>query len=331
MMATNCVFLFLTERCNLSCAHCYVSSSPQLDNIMQLPTVLAAIEVFQDRGITDFRLIGGEPTIHPEFEAICHAILSAGCNLRLVSNGIKMFKDPRLLTLLERTTMCWISTYGTTPAKHETLGGSGCISLARLERWVGDLSGMGYQVGLSILLTPGDRLNIHGTIERLVKVGIRNVRFIPLEPDGRGALMIVPWHDWEQELRAIYDEIAKSTYSGAFDMLAINDPFDLGGRFEHGYDSCLLHRRQMWSVVPGGDVYSCCFNVFASDHRVGHINDPTVGNQIQTWQLPSIERPCRAFNDGYWRQPGPLKVTCPLSSISLSNRFTAGHQSDVSN
>jgi len=112
-----------------------------------------------------------------------------------------------------------------------------------------------------------------------------------------------------------YDPVALA--QSRFDILTLNDPFDLGGRFIRGPDSCLLHSRRMWSVVPNGDIYSCCFNVYQEAHKVGSVADPRVADLLSAWALPVPECPCRAFEESYWQNARPRGVTCPISAISV--------------
>lgn len=71
----------IDERCNLHCAHCFVSatkagSSMPYDDIVGLliPRLTAA-------RVERVTLTGGEPTIHPQFTGIVRALRSAGLQI----------------------------------------------------------------------------------------------------------------------------------------------------------------------------------------------------------------------------------------------------------
>jgi len=313
------VFLFLTEQCNLTCSHCYVSSGPARTVSMPNEITQKTLDVFGASGVDDFRLTGGEPTIHPRFESILETIAARGHRVRLVSNGKKLYHNPNAKRLLSFLDVCWISAYGTTPERHARVAGAGAFPLCDLERWVGELAGLGFRIGLSVLLCPGDSEHINDLLRRTSAVGVRRLRLLPVEPDGRAAsISNGMWARWPSEVKIIYDLLLASDNRNRFDVLTLNDPFDLCDRLVRGEDSCLLHSRRMWSVTPNGDIYSCCFNVYQPAHRVCNIRDSLLIQQLSGWALPANGKPCRAFDDGFWRDVRPKKTTCPISALSLA-------------
>jgi MoaA/NifB/PqqE/SkfB family radical SAM enzyme len=318
MKSKTSVFLFLTERCNLACGHCYVSSGPTRTPSMPIETVRKALDVFGAAGADDFRLIGGEPTIHPHYKEIIRNIVQRGNRVRLVSNGKQLFRDPHAKQVFALLDVCWISAYGTTPERHAQVAGKGALPLVELEGWIGQLASEGYRIGISVLLSPGDSFHVDGLLKRASRAGIRRVRLLPLEPDGRAALNPrTTWTEWPAEVQAIHNLIVRTGWNSHFDVLTLNDLFDVGGRFARGVNSCLLKTRRMWSLVPNGDIYSCCFNVYETGHKVGNLSDPRTNDLLSNWAIPTPEHPCRVFDDQYWNDGSPKSVTCPISSISF--------------
>src|SRR4051794_37125047 len=79
--------LQITERCNLHCAHCFVSATRHgadlsLEAIGDrvLPRLVAA----RVRRLT---LTGGEPFVHPQILEICSAVVDAGLSVGLCTNA----------------------------------------------------------------------------------------------------------------------------------------------------------------------------------------------------------------------------------------------------
>src|SRR5262249_54008507 len=72
--------LELTERCNLSCIHCY--SSARLDaprtGAMTLSEWEATLVWGRRNGFTHLQFIGGEPTLHPDFPDLLTYAASLG-------------------------------------------------------------------------------------------------------------------------------------------------------------------------------------------------------------------------------------------------------------
>ena len=61
------VWLEITQKCNLTCIHCYAESSPQrpLKGEMKLDDWLKVITEASELGCKSLQFIGGEVTLHP--------------------------------------------------------------------------------------------------------------------------------------------------------------------------------------------------------------------------------------------------------------------------
>ncbi|MDY6822888.1 MAG: DUF5714 domain-containing protein [Thermodesulfobacteriota bacterium] len=83
-------WLHITDRCNLSCRHCLFACSDKTKATLPLETVATIVADACDLGARTFYLTGGEPLVHPDFQAICRMILEDRPDTRLVilTNGI---------------------------------------------------------------------------------------------------------------------------------------------------------------------------------------------------------------------------------------------------
>lgn len=90
-------FLTINRSCNLRCEWCYANPERFIGNKnMSLETVEKSINLFKGLPIKSVILIGGEPTIHPDFLTITKMIKEANLSPALITNGIK-FKDAHFL------------------------------------------------------------------------------------------------------------------------------------------------------------------------------------------------------------------------------------------
>lgn len=85
------VYFELTERCNLSCKHCFVGSSPLSKNGMSTSTIFSLLEDMKDAGVINIRFTGGEPTARDDWFDILNYAKSLGLVVSLSSNGV--YKD----------------------------------------------------------------------------------------------------------------------------------------------------------------------------------------------------------------------------------------------
>lgn len=88
------VWLTLNRNCNLSCHWCYAKNYDALDNQeMSLEIAKQLIDISIDLGVKDFKIIGGEPTLHHNFEEIIKYIMPHGAKVVIVTNGVILQND----------------------------------------------------------------------------------------------------------------------------------------------------------------------------------------------------------------------------------------------
>lgn len=90
-------WLTINRACNLRCHWCYAASvNHGKKGQMTLETVERALRLFQSLSVRRVILIGGEPTIHPDFFAIINALKQATLGVMVVTNGVA-FADKAFL------------------------------------------------------------------------------------------------------------------------------------------------------------------------------------------------------------------------------------------
>ncbi|MFN3371692.1 MAG: radical SAM protein [Sphingomonadaceae bacterium] len=86
------LMLHLTGRCNLRCRHCYMEGGPDRRDTLATGPVLEAIAAAPGLGVGALYLTGGEPTLHPDLEAVLDAAAALGRSVEttLCSNGTRL-------------------------------------------------------------------------------------------------------------------------------------------------------------------------------------------------------------------------------------------------
>ena len=84
--------LSITTVCNRTCRYCFARSAfndrePNITHI-SLSTFQRALDFLERSGIDQARLLGGEPTLHPEFPALVQQVLERRLRLLVFSNGL---------------------------------------------------------------------------------------------------------------------------------------------------------------------------------------------------------------------------------------------------
>ena len=83
--------LSVTIACNQSCSYCFARGLPVPAGTGQAPmtrtTYLGLLDFLRRSGIPQVRLLGGEPTLHPDFTWFVDTALAEGFRLLVFSNG----------------------------------------------------------------------------------------------------------------------------------------------------------------------------------------------------------------------------------------------------
>ena len=89
--------ILLTQRCVRKCPYCFADkhmaeSSP--DEMMSWENLIYLADLMMNSGEQHFPLLGGEPTLHPEFNGFVAYLLERGFNINVFTSGI--LKDSTL-------------------------------------------------------------------------------------------------------------------------------------------------------------------------------------------------------------------------------------------
>jgi sulfatase maturation enzyme AslB (radical SAM superfamily)/collagenase-like PrtC family protease len=97
--------LAITSKCNRNCDYCFSLKSferfSKKSPIMSVDTFRYALDFLRDSKIAQVRLLGGEPTQHPEFETFVSLALAEGFSLLVFTNGLISARAKRVLDAIE--------------------------------------------------------------------------------------------------------------------------------------------------------------------------------------------------------------------------------------
>lgn len=115
--------LYLTERCNLRCGHCFLGELGRAH--LPLPAALRLLDEFDDMGGLRLLLTGGEAVLHPDFWALNESLPTRGFRTVLLSNGTLLADIAERLSVQE----VQVSLDGLEDA-HDRLRGEGAFRRA---------------------------------------------------------------------------------------------------------------------------------------------------------------------------------------------------------
>lgn len=240
----------LTRHCNLRCPHCIRDDVTEVRAIpLSLMTRIVdeARELFGDV-VCSFT--GGEPTIHPEWDALIGMLAERQIPWKLVTNGWHM---RRVMPSIDRhpPAAVRVSLSGATEAVHDDERGRG--SFRRVQMAVALLTSRQIPTGLSIVIDKRDRHQVRMAADLAEDLGCNWISYIlpqpvPQSADRDSDLPPGEWIRVRDEVNALALEPGRKT--------AIS--IDYGVPFTGQEQLCDTMKLKRIYVDPDARVSLCC-------------------------------------------------------------------------
>jgi MoaA/NifB/PqqE/SkfB family radical SAM enzyme len=269
------LLLLLTNRCNLSCRHCYVSSSPHGAHGLPLPSVLGFIDaLIEHNGPLGISLSGGEALARRDDALAVLRHVQGRLPNWLLTNGTLITADVAR-DLVATDAIIRISLDGGNQATHDAMRGAG--AWARLMRGLERLNAAGLPPDrLQAFCTlPAEHVDDIASVLAVAKqLGIDRMKFEPVCKTGRAA------ESWPGVPEGVDDP----------DTLPVLEYFrnDFVDRHGDDWDLIDLQQRELsWdtlNVYADGRVYPYTWTN-AEDERTGYL-----GNMLEM-TVPELLEP----------------------------------------
>lgn len=242
-------------------------------------------------GLTQIRISGGEPTIHPEFEQIVEDACQNGLRVSLNTHGIFPARIRRVIQSLPLDVF-FISLDGL-EAQNDFIRGQGMF--ARAVDTIGWLRGLGRSVVIGVHLSRHNQIDVEGLIDLAIQLDT-GIKFAPLRPIGRAKKslkeVVLPPQEFYQAVKTIthhrelHPDVKITT---DFDILS---SVDVSGAPDPAKMSCLAGRT-MVNVNYDGYVYPCAFLVTPEhEFAAGNIRDTAL---LDIWNDSPVFMPFRTI------------------------------------
>lgn len=184
------IYFYLTEGCNLKCRHCWIAPKYQAPDkplsALSLNLFRSIIGQAKPLGLTEVKLTGGEPLLHPQIHAILEVIHADGLGLTLETNGVLC--TPELAEKIKATSekpFVSVSLDGADAQTHEWVrgvAGSFEDALAGIRNLVE--AGVKPQIIMSVMRRNKNQLE--AVVRLAERIGVGSVKFNPVMPTARG-------------------------------------------------------------------------------------------------------------------------------------------------
>jgi MoaA/NifB/PqqE/SkfB family radical SAM enzyme len=282
------IVLELTNRCNLSCQHCFSGRHGGRDDL-PLEILDGILAEARDSGFDHLSFTGGEPTIHPQFAEIVRRTCEAGYRFGFNSNG-RNFVDlyPSLLPYRDPLTVITFSLDGATEETHDRLRGRG--SYRRVMQAVSVCVVQRLPFTFNMVVTRHNRHELERMAETAIRLGGRGLRFGHLMPAPVTTALEYDLTPWERK-------VVEAEIHG----LRRRHPIRIG--MAPGYHTtdlfpCAPLQEQELNVDCHGNVTKCCH---LSGHGDGVGQRDVIGN-LRDMGFAEAHRRFLSENEGFRRQ-----------------------------
>lgn len=254
------VYLYITDKCQLRCGHCYMGE--RLDSAVVMPKadVFRNMELWRKMGGSKLSILGGEPTLHPDFVEIVEAANGFGYEkVILNTNGLAYAR--RSLRALEGSAFAYVqvSLDGASPRTHDLIRGRGTFEAA----WATtkELCERGFDTRIICTVNRVNMAECLGLLPLADEVGVSLVKFHVFSGIGIGREN-EQWLVSPAEWIAFYEALKEK--AGAFNARIWYQPTyahrDKVADFaEQGFRGCIGRTLDRISIFPDGRAYVCSY------------------------------------------------------------------------
>jgi GTP 3',8-cyclase len=183
--------LSITDRCNFRCVYCMDPDTPLLPKgeLLTPAELLRVARVCVGLGVRKVRITGGEPTVHPELEAIIAGVADAGApDIAMTTNGMLVDENRCRAWRSAGLTRLTFSMDSLDPLRFAAITRSSC-SPARVIGAIEAALGAGFEsVKVNAVVVRGlneDQVVPLAGLARRLGVEMRFIEFMPLDSGHR--------------------------------------------------------------------------------------------------------------------------------------------------
>lgn len=254
------VYLYITEACQLRCDHCYMGERLNRALKMSLPQIIDTLTTWRRLGGGKLTILGGEPTLHPEYCAAIRAANELGYEHVITTTNAQK-PALRKFRQLEPSDFAYVqvSLDGGSPNSHDAIRGQGTFAAALAT--TAELAERGFDTRIICTVNRancGDALRLLDIADEL---DVSLVKFHVFSTIGTGhrnpELAMTPpeWVDFCDVLNRAAPHYQtrvwyQPTYARREQM----------ARYEaEGYQGCIGRTLDRISIFPDGRCYVCSY------------------------------------------------------------------------
>jgi MoaA/NifB/PqqE/SkfB family radical SAM enzyme len=239
--------IYVTYRCNLRCAHCFVGDNLNLNTNFPLDSLMALIHYCHHWKTNQITFLGGEPTIYPSIVQVVQLAAARGLRSRLITNGQQGFA--KFMHATEGVNVeIGFSIDGSSASVHDTIRGSGTFK--RLLANVLQSQSLGFE---SHAIVSVSKQNCHDILRILdlceqLRFKYVNVHYVTARGFASSDIVLKP-PAWRKLCFEVRDYSSKLNVEVRLEETFVTK--------EQGVGSCAVRERSSLLFFPDGRVFMC--------------------------------------------------------------------------
>lgn len=294
------LYIYVTNRCNMFCKHCYLGTRLVEREEMKLEDVKAHLKFWKNLGSKKICFLGGEPTFYPFLrEAVDYAHelnyekVLINTNLSKAAYSVICQYSPDDFTYIQT------SLDGATKETHEVIRGEG--TFAQTTEAIKKLTNKGYDIRIIMTVNRANIQEMIPMVELAEKLGASLVKFHIMSEIGNAdksmQLGLSP-HMWHEACRKLKEYAMgrvnrkiKISFQPAYSDFESQNEYA-----KYGYEGCVGKLKERMSVFPDGKCYICSFlfdfdDSFAKvQNGVVEMNTESIENRFENEYCSSCKK-----------------------------------------
>jgi SynChlorMet cassette radical SAM/SPASM protein ScmF len=180
------LYLYLTDHCNLSCGHCWISPKVSADpqNGIRLDALKKCISEAKSLGLQGVKLTGGEPLLYRDLDELLSFLASDELEISIETNGTLFDRNMLESFQSSKVEQISVSLDAASAEVHDEIRGQKG-SFQRSLKGLRLLADYGLNFQIIMTLQRKNRKEIPGLISLSEMLGAGSLKINPLQPCGR--------------------------------------------------------------------------------------------------------------------------------------------------
>jgi AdoMet-dependent heme synthase len=282
--------IYLTNKCNLNCQHCWVNSNPMNNDVLSNKDIVEAIKQAIPLGLKAIKITGGEPLLFPQkVFSIFEFATTNNLQVALETNGT-LLKPEQISALAQHGVKVYISLDGSSSEIHSRIRGQRNNYLRTLET-IESLVNNKIEVNIISCIYSTNLDDIENILTTCNKLNITSLKFN--FPNAYGRAIDLKHQGLLLSTKKIIDtiELVITKHKG----LLFSLDFDVPRVFKSNCSSkprCSVFN--LLSILPNGDYSLCGIGITNKWLTFGSIKTDSL---VKVWKNNTILNNIRKLKD----------------------------------